>query len=234
MIVGIVEDNQDYVNILLSKLKEYGFSNKDVHYYLDTQSFKKDIKERNLEFDIILLDIELDKESGIDLALKINRLTPFTQIIYISAYIEYTSDVYQTKHTYFISKERLDEYLPLAISKAKGNIQHLRSQYLYISWNKQKYEVLQKDIVYIERKLRVSHIYTKNESYRTSLKISELGSLLNDTFCICHKSFIVHMSYVKNIEENAVRLSNDQRIPVSRSQREVFKKLYNRYLSNNE
>ena len=62
----------------------------------------------------------------------------------------------------------LDKYFPQAIKKAKENINHLKSQYLYISWNKQKNEVYQKDIIYIERKSRVSYIYTKKEVYKTS------------------------------------------------------------------
>lgn len=51
------------------------------------------------------MDIELGKENGIDLALKVNEVTPYTQIIYITAYMQYVSDVYQSKHTYFIDKE---------------------------------------------------------------------------------------------------------------------------------
>ena len=59
-------------------------------------------------------------------------------------------------------------------------------------------------------------------------------SLLNDSFCVCHKSFIVHMDYIKDINHNSVQLNNDQILPISRSQKEVFKKLYNRYLLGNK
>lgn len=56
--------------------------------------------------------------------------------------------------------------------------------------------------------------------------------MLNDTFCLCHKSFIVHMDYINDITNNGVQLNNNQIIPISRSQKEIFKKLYNRYLLN--
>lgn len=234
MLIGIVEDDVHCLELLKIKLDAYKQEEDEIRCYRDSQSFDYDVINQKLEFDILLLDIELGKENGIDLALKINEVTPYTQIIYITAYMQYVSDVYQSKHTYFIDKEKLDKYFPQAIKKAKENINHLKSQYLYISWNKQKNEVYQKDIIYIERKSRVSYIYTKKEVYKTSLKINDLILLLNDTFCICHKSFIVHMDYIKDINHNSVQLNNNQMLPISRSQKEVFKKLYNRYLLSNK
>lgn len=230
MLIGIVEDDVHYLELLKRKLDDCKQEEDEIRCYSDSQSFNYDITNQKLEFDILLLDIEIGKENGIDLALKVNEITPYTQIIYITAYMQYVSDVYQSKHTYFIDKEKLDKYFPQAIKKAKENINHLKSQYLYISWNKQKNEVYQKDIIYIERKSRVSYVYTKKEVYKTSLKINDLILLLNDTFCICHKSFIVHMDYIKDIKHNSVQINNNQILPISRSQKDHFKQIYNRYI----
>lgn len=230
MVIGIIEDDSYFLNILNEKVKKVIQENDRILTYNNFKSFEDILNDKKQEFDILLLDIELGEKNGIDLALKVNEITPYTQIIYITAYMQYASDVYQSKHTYFINKENLDKYFPIAINQAIGNINHLKSQYLYIFWNKQKNEVYQKDIIYIERKSRVSYVYTKKELYKTSLKINELILLLNDSFCICHKSFIIHMDYIKDINHNSVQLMNQQIIPISRSQKEVFKKLYNRYL----
>lgn len=233
MVIGIIEDDSYFLNILNDKVKKVIQENDIILTYNNFKSFDDVLNDKKQEFDLLLLDIELGKNNGIDLALKVNEITPYTQIIYITAYMQYVSDVYQSKHTYFINKENLDKYFPIAINQAIENINHLKSQYLYISWNKQKNEVYQKDIIYIERKSRVSYVYTKKEVYKTSLKINELILLLNDSFCICHKSFILHMDYIKDINHNSVQLMNQQIIPISRSQKEVFKKLYNRYLLTN-
>ncbi|MFR2988755.1 MAG: LytTR family transcriptional regulator DNA-binding domain-containing protein [Faecalibacillus sp.] len=72
--------------------------------------------------------------------------------------------------------------------------------------------------------------YTKERNF---FKINELILLLK-FFCICHKGFIVHMDYIKDINHNSVQLMNQQIIPISRSQKEAFKKLYNRYLLTNK
>lgn len=230
MLIGIVEDDVHYLELLQNKINDYKDKEDEIRCYLNVQSFNEELINQKLEFDILLLDIELGDESGIDLALMVNEMTPYTQIIYITAYMQYVSDVYQSKHTYFIDKEKLDKYFSLAIKRAKENIYHLNSQYLYISWNKQKSEVCQQDILYIERKSRVSYVYTKKEIYKTSLKINDLVCLLNDSFCVCHKSFIVHMDYIKDIKHNSVQLNNNQILPISRSQKDHFKQIYNRYI----
>lgn len=144
MLIGIVEDDVHYLELLKRKLDDYKQEEDEIRCYSNSQSFNYDITNQKLEFDILLLDIELGKENGIDLALKVNEITPYTQIIYITAYMQYVSDVYQSKHTYFIDKEKLDKYFPQAIKKAKENINHLKSQYLYISWNKQKMKFIKK------------------------------------------------------------------------------------------
>ena len=82
--------------------------------------------------DIIL---EKDSENGIQIAKTINHLFPYAQIIFISQYLEFAPTVYETKHIYFINKDRLDDYLKKAIYTALENISRLRSQYLYFRRN---------------------------------------------------------------------------------------------------
>lgn len=71
-------------------------------------------------FDIICMDISLEKDTatGIHFAQEINFLNPYAQIIYISQYLEYASDVYETEHVYFIHKEQLEAHLGNALHAA--------------------------------------------------------------------------------------------------------------------
>lgn len=229
MLVGIVDDELFYLNLLKNKMVSYLNDNDTIKTFDSYKSFEEALNNHE-EFDLLFLDIELGEKNGVDIGLEVNELTPYTQIIYVTSHIEYVCDVYKTQHTFLIDKERVEEYFDVAVKQAIENINHLKSQSLSISWNKQKNEVYQKDILYIERKARVSYIYTNKEVYKTSLKINELASLLNDSFCLCHKSFIVHMNYIKDIDKNTVKLHDDQEIPISRSQKKYFIKQFNEYL----
>lgn len=230
MLVGIVDDEIYYSDVLKNKLKDYIQEEDEVRIFNNAEDFTKDLLNK-CEYDILFLDIEIGCDNGIDLALKVNEVTPCTQIIFVTSYVQYVSDVYQSKHMFFMDKERIDEYFPIAYKHALKNYIDIKSKYLTISWNKEKIDIYQKDILYIERQLRVSYIYTTKEVYKTSLKIDELMGMLNNTFCVCHMSFIVGMNYIKNIKKNSIKLLDGKEIPLSRSQYKKMIDSYNYFIS---
>ena len=105
------------------------------------------------------MDIELPEKSGIILSKEIQQTHPATQIIFITQYREYCSDVYETEHVYFIHKSDAKQYLPRAIKKAIFNLEQRKNNYLTISWNRREHNILLDDIIYMERNLRTTTIY---------------------------------------------------------------------------
>lgn len=181
-------------------------------------------------FDIIFMDIELGDGSGIQLSQKINQLYPLSQIVYITAYPEYSSEVYESEHVWFIDKQKLDTFLPLALNKALHSIRLTQSLHLNFSWKKVDYAVLQGEIIYIERSLRVSEIHTGKQVYKTSEKLEDLLKQLTSTFILCHRSYIINMSKITSFQKNTVILNEKFSIPVSRSKYEDLKRTYNMFL----
>ena len=49
---------------------------------------------------------------------------------------------------------------------------------------------------------------------------------------MCHKSIVVNLNYVKDIQRNTVILKTDKTLPISRSQKDDFKKNFNHFLIN--
>ena len=100
--------------------------------FLSGREFLKALSENVCQYNLVFLDIELEDKSisGIDLGQMINSRNPQTQLIFISQYLEYASDVYSTKHTYFINKNRLNDYLADALHAALKNLDTGRKQYL--------------------------------------------------------------------------------------------------------
>lgn len=230
--IAIVEDNIYCLNMIGQQLRESMEEEYVLNTYTNTEDYLNVLLNERIEFDVVILDIELDNKSGIDLAIQTNITSPLTQIIFVTAYINYASDVYESKHVYFMCKERIDQYLPIALERALTNVHNFESQMIYLSWNKQTFKVSQRDIIYAERDYRITYVYTKNEVYRTSKKINELINDLNSCFCMCHKSIVVNLNYVKDIQRNTVILKTDKTLPISRSQKDDFKKNFNHFLIN--
>lgn len=55
----------------------------------------------------------------------------------------------------------MEKYLPLALRAARQKLEKLHTRYLYFSGNSRNYQVLCSDILYLERNLRQTTIYTK-------------------------------------------------------------------------
>ena len=101
--------------------------------------------------------------------------------------------------------------------------QYLHTQYLYFSGNSRNYQVLCSDILYLERNLRQTTIYTKTGTYITKEKLTSLTDRLKPDFCLCHNSFAVNLHAVRTYSHKGILLSDNTEIPVSRSYYQQFK-----------
>ena len=109
--IAICEDSEIFVEIIKKNIETILKVPYELHPYLSGKEFMTALPETRCPYDIVFLDISLgdDTVSGIELGQMINGENPRTQLIFISQYLEYASDVYSTKHTYFIYKNRLNE-----------------------------------------------------------------------------------------------------------------------------
>ena len=167
MKLAICEDNPSHYEIIHTILQKYPPGAFEITYFISGDEFLRAAAENGCPYSIVLTDIDLgsDTVNGISLAEKINHISPDTQIIFISQYLQYATAVYETEHTYFIHKQQMEKYLPLALRAACQKLEKLHTRYLYFSGNSHNYQVLCSDILYLERNLRQTTIYTRTGTY---------------------------------------------------------------------
>ena len=225
MKLAICEDNPAHYEMIHSLLQECTKGSFEVTHFSSGDEFLKLAAVEGCPYSIVLTDIDFnsDEINGISLAEKINRISPDTQIIFISQYLQYATAVYETEHAYFIHKQQMEKYLPLALKAACKKLEKLHTQYLYFSGNSRTYQVLYSDILYLERNLRQTTIYTKTGVYTTKEKLSSLIERMKPNFCLCHNSFAVNLHAVLTYSHKGIVLSDNTQIPVSRSYYQQFK-----------
>lgn len=229
--IAIIEDNPVHMEHLQKLLPGVIEEPIAVSSFSSCSSFVKSLEIDPEPFNLAFMDIELGEESGIRAAEYAAKACPGLQIIYISQYLNYISPVYETKHLYFIYKPDLDKYLKQAVGKALAVIHAQKSQILHVSWNKEKFHILEKDIMYLERTLRTTLIYTPQNSYQCSEKFSALLPRLRDSFIQCQQSFIVNLHFVSSFRNSCLCLTNGKEIPVSRRCRASVMQELNRFFS---
>lgn len=224
--IGLCEDNEIQHNQILSFLETISLPKHSINSFYKGNDLYNSIQEAMKEkepYDIVIMDIDLPDGNGIKFSKQINIFSPHTIIIYMTSYEDYVSDVYDTEHIYFILKKNYQKYLPHALSLANEALNKQRRASLKIFWNKEEYNILQKDIFYMERKLRTTFIVTPTHIYPTSEKLEDLLKRLGETFAMSHRSFIVNLKMVQEITKDSALLVNGTSIPISRSYYKALK-----------
>lgn len=217
--IGLCEDNEIQHNQILSFLETISFPKHTIDSFYKGNDLYNSIQEAVKDkepYDIVIMDIDLPDGNGIKFSKRINVFSPHTIIIYMTAYEEYVSDVYDTEHIYFILKKNYQKYLPHALSLANEALNKQRRASIKIFWNKEEYNILQKDIFYMERQLRKTIIVTPTQTYSTSEKLPDLLERLEDSFAMCHRSFLINLKMVQEISKDSALLIDGTSIPISR------------------
>lgn len=183
------------------------------------RELRSSCEKEKRSFDIICMDISLEKDNatGIQFAQEINLMNPYSQIIYISQYLEYASSVYETEHVYFIHKEQLETHFGNALQAAMKKLDKLKKEYLYFECRQSQYRILQSDILYMERILRTTEIHTIDTVYPVAYRFSTLMTQLSSAFTPCHRSFLVNLNAIKTLSRTGITLSNGAEIPIGRT-----------------
>lgn len=185
------------------------------------------ILDRNA-VDLIFLDIQMPKMSGIDF-LKVVKQPPI--VIITTAYPTYALEGFQlnvldyllkpiTFERFLKSVNKAKDYFQL-INKADNNETHIaHTDYFFIKCGNKYEKIFFKDILYIEGMQNYVSIYTLKGKYITLLSIKNLEENLSpDAFIRVHKSYIVSVHQIEGIEGNEIFIQQN-RIPISRNYRE--------------
>lgn len=170
-------------------------------------------KVEELHPEIIFLDVEMPKLSGIECAKKIIDINPKIIIIFATAHEIYMSDAFQLYAFDYIVKPFKLERIYQTLNRIKTLTEHKNEENMYkiIRHEKGLEKILirskegisfvdMKDIVIIQREDRNTVIYTIDNSYVTSEGLSELEERLDKTqFFRSHKSYIINLSMIHKI-----------------------------------
>lgn len=186
----------------------------------------KYIREENM-VDLLFLDIELGRMSGIELAEIIrNELhNDYMQIVYVSSKQSYAMELFESHPLHFLVKPLDEEKLAKVFRKAVKLIGKSEETFQYKKGHAHK-KVFLSEIVYFEANNReiVMHTDTQTEVFYGSLK-NIYPELQKHGFFFCHKSFLVHYQKVKIFETNQLVMRNGDIIPISQGQRKAVKEL---------
>ena len=181
--------------------------------------------------EIVFMDIELGSgENGIDAVKRLIPETLKTQVIYITGYLKYCTQVYSTSHVSFLVKPFQSAEVKTALEQAfskteqmqrEGVCINIRSQVIYLPFRHIKY------VESIGRKLRFVCVDATYESY---MQLKDFPLAVDSRFFRCHKSYIVNLDQVLSYDSKNYTLRSGEYIPISIHYRQDAKRAFLDYL----
>ena len=102
-----------------------------------------------------------------------------------------------------------------------------QKKYMEIADRKNKYIFTHEEIVFLQASGNYTCIHTNdNKSYCFSYPLKKVSNdLPQDTFLRIHRSYLVNKNYIKAFSKDSVLLTNEQSIPVSRTQKKCLRSI---------
>ena len=174
------------------------------------------LKEESAPFDLLILDIQMDGMSGMELAKSLRQRGNRVSILFVTGCEDYLPEGYGVQPVHFLLKPVSRGALAGAL-RTDWNLNH-KPKTVTMRFGGRTVSLVLADIRYIESYNHsiVVHQADGNRTYLLSL--SELEKqLASKQFCRCHNSYLVNLDYVEEIGRTKLMLRDGSSIPVGRT-----------------
>lgn len=176
------------------------------------------------EIDLVLLDIQMPKLTGLDL---LRSLKNPPMVIIITAYSEFALEGFNLDVIDYLVKPVSFERLLKACNKAKEYFDVKTNtktnnpvNYFFIKCENKFEKIFLNDLLFVEAADNYVNIHTASRSFISYLTLKNCEEYLKETnFMKVHKSFIVAIDKINSIEGNSITIGK-KIIPISRNIKE--------------
>lgn len=221
MIIGICDDEK------LMREQVEKICNSVVNNYADNiivETYSDGSAVLDGDFDILILDIEMQEVDGISVKNAFQNRKRDTIIIFVTSHDEMMSQAFGMNVIGFVTKKYLESQLPIMLDTAIKRVMNTVSIEGIDSRN----------ICYIEAE-HVYNILHLSDGSEISVRLSsaELEKKLSGVgFVRVHRAYIVNMEYVDKIKEKVIVADKDE-IPISSRLKSRIKHEYDMYCREN-
>lgn len=202
----------------------------EIIVYTTGDNLLYDIAEDEKFFDLILLDIEMPGNTGMQIAQKIKPYLPNVKIIFITSHIEYAIDAFELSIFRYVPKNDIEKRLPVALQDAMKLIALEGGKNYVIQTNSRLEKIPYKEIYYIARDGKNACIYAAGGVSKVRKSLQQVyGELDAEEFIYMDRGCIANMIHIMQIKDGMAVLKNGVSLPISRAHLQEVKEQINHY-----
>ena len=213
--IGVCEDNSLHLNLVKGYIDDFfnEFHNYEVLEFVSGEDLLSNYPNN---IDLLFLDIQMNKLTGMDLARWIRKENDTSEIIFVTSLVNYIQEGYTVRAYRYLLKPINYEDLRSHLLSCISDITKKRENFMIIENKGIIYKVLINKILYIEVRKKDLTIYTEDGIYTTKNSMEKVEKELRRyNFFRCHKGYLINMEHIEIIHKNTVFINN-QEIPVSK------------------
>ncbi|MDF2870145.1 MAG: two component transcriptional regulator, LytTR family [Anaerocolumna sp.] len=167
-------------------------------------------------FDFILLDIELDKMNGVELARNIRQADKNVTIAFLSNSKEYVFEGYEVGAVRYLLKPLTETQLFPLLDRVQSLLKE-EADYIIIGVDREKIKLNTEDINYVEALGHYVRIHTTDQVYEVKINMNEMEKQLTKGFVPTHRSYLVNLNCIEKITRTACIINTKETVPISRN-----------------
>lgn len=227
--IAVCDDQTTFVNALAKVILRWAASTGtkvSVKKFDDGIPLLHSIEDDGM-FDIIFLDVEMERMGGLEAAMKIRETDLLTPIVFVSRYY-YHKEAYKVHPFQFIEKPADQE----KIDAVMNDFMRMRKQdtetFVY-SFNKTRHVMRLVDIMYFKSQKRYVHIFGREENGVVLEQLNNIEKAVEDKNCRflrIHQSYLINMRYIKEYHRSKVVMANGVVLPISCDRRKKINEVH--------
>lgn len=220
--IAVVDDDDSDIAALTGYIKKF-FKDDESKYCVATFRDGSELMDGySPKYDIVFLDIDMEKLNGMSTAKKIRNTDEKTAIIFVTRMAKYAIKGYEVSALDFIVKPVEYSSFVLKFSRALAYVDRNRKNTISLKTGFGTIYFDESEIKYIETLSHYLIYHTVKGDYKIlgTLK-NAVDSLKGESFSMCNRCYLVNMCYVTAVVENTVYIG-DEKLIVSRYRKKEF------------
>ena len=217
--IAIIDDDEssrEQIKTITEKTLSEQNQNCFVKTYASAIDLLMDL-ENGVYYGAFLVDVEMPKMTGLELARKIQKYYADATIIFVTDYVQYSPGAFEVNAFRYIMKRDLHEKLPMALKKMIPRLENKATGCYIIRRYLDAEVLLYREIFYIKKEGKnvvFCHTHGESSERKSLIKIAE--ELPQGQFVEVSRGYLVNASYVMALKNKELIMRNGDRIPVAR------------------
>ena len=178
-------------------------------------------------FDLLLLDIQMPGDDGIQVAKELRRMGDDVPLVFVTAIADYVFDGYDVGAVQYLLKPVDRKKLKACIEQAKRRRQAVKK--VLFSTGEGLRTVDARDILYLEARAHHTEVTTTQEAFVCTDSFGALLPGLPFDFACPHRCYCVNLAHLWQLGKQELILDSGAHIPVSRRRYAAFAEAFLQY-----